>query len=95
MTSDEFRSLYLLVKSIGSEKGYIRIDSSKEDQNEEDTEEIGKNMTFPDVNYVHLLPPIKNQYHCAGCYSFPITASVEALYAQKANNGTVYALSEQ
>lgn len=50
---------------------------------------------FPDVNWTHLVPTIKNQYHCAGCYSFPIIASVEALYAQNDANKTVYSFSEQ
>lgn len=46
-----------------------------------------------DVDWTRLLPPIKNQYRCSSCYSFPITASVEALYAQK--DGKIRSFSEQ
>lgn len=96
ITEKEFVELYMNVKAVAESKGYLRrVVEEKVIETEEYEADKDENATdfHGDVDWIKLFPPVKNQYRCASCYSFPITAAVEALYAQK--DGVVRSFSEQ
>jgi hypothetical protein len=84
LSHKEFAEMYLTFKAIGTEKGFLRKVRAEDVEEEYQPEQaIDDPDLKQDVNWTHLFPPVKDQYGCSSCYSFPVTAAVEALYAKK------------
>ena len=86
MNFNEFYNVFKVIKTIQLAKEY---ESTKPESGI-----ISKEIDINEpINYTHYFNEAVDQYQCASCYSFPITATVEFLY-QKYYNITVK-LSEQ